>query len=168
MPVHLETMRAMSSSSTSSFNMREPRLYPSALLSRSSSACILRQFAVLDLRSAVVIARARGILLLLLDCSIFSFSSRMRLMLAFSCSQRARRALICSFSSASCFSNFGQAFARVRIFLALQRLPLDFELRSAALSWSISVGTEPICMRSEAAASSIRSIALSGRKRSVM
>ena len=35
-------------------------------------------------------------------------------------------------------------------------------------SWSISIGMEPIWMRSAAPASSIRSMALSGRKRSLM
>ena len=55
--------------------------------------------------------------------------------------------------------------ASVSRFSAARSISSDVASRS---NWSISVGTEPIWMASEAAASSTRSMALSGKKRSLM
>ena len=90
-------------------------------------------------------------------------------MCAFSASQCARSAPICSRRSPSSRRDGLAPLGRGRVGLALgQRGVLDLEPHDAALSSSSSVGSESISMRSRLAASSIRSIALSGRKRSVM
>ncbi len=55
------------------------------------------------------------------------------------------------------------------VVLALQGLPLDLQLHDLALKLvDLLTGSESISMRSREAASSMRSMALSGRKRSVM
>jgi hypothetical protein len=61
-----------------------------------------------------------------------------------------------------------QAVFRCRILLLAQGFALDFELHRAPLHLVELDGTESISMRSFDAASSIRSIALSGRNRSEM
>ena len=61
-----------------------------------------------------------------------------------------------------------QPLLRGLVGLLLQRLALDLQLHDAAVELVDFLGLESIAMRSRAAASSIRSIALSGRKRSVM
>ena len=100
MPVHLLTISAMSSSSTSSFSRR--LCVTSALLLAELFELGVEpgQFAVLDLRGAVELAlaglvfgfEAQG-LHLLLELGDAKGDRAMR-----SCCQRARRPLICSFS----------------------------------------------------------------------
>ena len=82
--------------------------------------------------------------------------------------QRARRAVICSRNCATSRSTSAKRsllLASVSRLSAARSISSDVAWRS---NWSISVGTEPIWMASEAAASSTRSMALSGRKRSLM
>ena len=89
-------------------------------------------------------------------------------MTSFSWSQRDRSAVRCSDSSASWRSS---AASR-----SLEALSVSFfsawrsisSWRICRSSSSSSAGIESISVRSRAAASSMRSIALSGRKRSVM
>jgi hypothetical protein len=61
-----------------------------------------------------------------------------------------------------------QPVLRGRVALLLQRLALDLELDDPAVERLDLLGLESTSMRMRLAASSIRSIALSGRKRSVM
>jgi hypothetical protein len=61
-----------------------------------------------------------------------------------------------------------QALLRGLVLFLLDRLALDLELDHPAVELSIDSGLESISILIRAAASSIRSIALSGRKRSVM
>ena len=97
-----------------------------------------------------------------------SFSSRTLAMASFSCFQRAFSALA---SSLMCASSFSTTASRSRELASSSRFSAWRSISSCVArrsSWSISVGMESIWMRSEAAASSIRSMALSGRKRSEM
>ena len=86
----------------------------------------------------------------------------------FSSFHRALRTFISSRSSASSLSTSARRsleFESLSRFSAWRSISSEVAFRS---SWSISVGMESIWMRSDAAASSIKSIALSGRKRSEM
>ena len=176
MPVHFETIRAMSSSSTSSFSIRarggtgappvRPASAPSVILFSSCSACRSRPYRIsatrcrFPLRSSVCSS--------VFSCSIFSLSCCARAITSFSCFQRALSAFDCSRIPASSFST---AASRSRELASSSFFSACFSISSCVArrsSWSISVGMESIWMRSEAAASSIRSIALSGRKRSEM
>jgi hypothetical protein len=96
-----------------------------------------------------------------------SLSERIASIASFSCSQWA--------SSGDLDVEVGEllverveALLRRLVGLLLERDLLDLELRMRRSTTSISVGSESISMRSFDAASSIRSIALSGRNRPVM
>ena len=167
-PVQRDTTSAMSSSSTSSLSRTPPSsvLRPSSCLASSpsswlslpylSSAKRLRSYS----RSACSMARRVS--------SISSLSLRSRAMASFSISQRALSLLASSLRLASSFSSLAKR----------SRDALSFSLRRASRSisscmtwreaWSSSVGMESISVRSLEPASSIKSMALSGRKRSVM
>jgi hypothetical protein len=78
---------------------------------------------------------------------------------------RGERVGIRRLRSASSFSSLPARFADAWVFLFAQRFALDLELHDAAPRFSsISAGMESISVRRRAAASSTRSIALSGRK----
>ncbi len=101
-------------------------------------------------------------------CSIRSLIEPIRVIAFFSLSQRCIIAESCSERLASSSSIFSNRSFEARSF---SRFSACFSTSSCSTRrWtsSISAGTESICMRSRAAASSTRSMALSGRKRSVM
>ena len=92
----------------------------------------------------------------------------MRVIDSFSFCQRVRRVCVRSLSpaiSAAIFSRRSRDAASFSFASAVRSISSCIARRSSS---SISVGTESISMRSLEAASSTRSIALSGRKRSVM
>ena len=136
MPVHLLTILAMSSSSTSSFNMRATPAFRAVLrgvqllqlgspawAARRIGSCAARSSWPLRVCSSASKRRA----------SIFFFSSLMRLMASRSLVQRARRAVICSVSAASFALHLLAALDAVGVGLALQRCALDFERGRLAL-----------------------------------
>ena len=146
MPVHLLTILAMSSSSTSSFNMRAAPPLPScAALSFLSSASSLGSSPYW-----ICAARSRWPLRVCSSASkrrssIFFLSSLMRLMASRSLVQRAARAVIFSVSSATSRSTSAAALDAIAIGLALQSCAFDFERRPLTLqSGRCSVGFEPI------------------------
>ena len=101
-------------------------------------------------------------------CSICSFVARIFWMAAFSCCQWAFIPAEVSRRSAISFSTLAsRSFEALSdSFLSAWRSISSW--MSFRSTWSISVGIESISMRRREAASSIRSIALSGRKRSAM
>ena len=160
MPVQRATTMAMSSSSTSSFTIDSRTAVPllELLLER-------RQLAVADLGDALEVAAAAP------RAPPPCFSSSMRRVISltrssasFSCAQRAASALRASFASASSRST-GARTSSDSFAIAASSISSWRTRRSASSS---SSGDESISMRSRDAASSTRSIALSGRKRSAM
>ena len=129
MPVHLLTILAMSSSSTSSFEHARDAVTcrPAAASSFFSSAsslgsspywiCAARSSWPLRVCSSASKRRA----------SIFFFSSLMRVMASRSFVQRARSAVIFSLVSDKLPFHFGQALFAVAIGLALESRALDFK-----------------------------------------
>ena len=89
-------------------------------------------------------------------------------MRSFSADHLARRRLDSSRASASCLSiSSRRAFASLVFSFWRARFSISSETIRRSIA-SISAGSESISVRRRAAASSTRSIALSGRKRSVM
>ena len=144
-PVHLLTILAMSSSSTSSLSIRATPEFPSctafSFLSSASSLgsspywiCAARSSWPLRVWSS---ASKRS-------ASIRFFNSLMRLMASLSLVQRARSAVICSRSvatSRSTASIRSRLLGSVSRFNAARSISSDVAARS---NWSTSVGTEPI------------------------
>ena len=171
MPVHLETTSAMSSASTSSLSIRCPPLC-SARRASSRLQLLLEagQRAVAQLGGLAEVALPRGLLQpRSATFSICSLRSRTLLMAAFSCCQsrlhgrrtaRAGRPAPSRASPAAparpCPSPSSAPGARSRAG------------RCAAPPRRSRSAGESISMRRRLAASSIRSMALSGRKRSAM
>ena len=169
MPVHLPTMSAISFSVTVSCTMEFSPVCFSAAASASLS-CFSRagrsEYLSLAAFSYSRFACARSISPFI--CSILDFSSFTLSTPLFSASQRDFMALNCSFSSASSFlsssrrsreswsSSFLRAISSISCCMILRR-------RSSS-----SAGIESISVRIIAQASSTRSMALSGRKRSVI
>ena len=169
MPVHLPTMSAISFSVTVSCTMEFSPVCFSAAASASLS-CFSRagrsEYLSLAAFSYSRFACARSISPFI--CSILDFSSFTLSTPLFSASQRDFMALNCSFSSASSFlsssrrsreswsSSFLRAISSISCCMILRR-------RSSS-----SAGMESISVRIIAQASSTRSMALSGRKRSVI
>ncbi len=169
MPVHLATTSAMSSASTSSLSIF-CFAWSSASFLFSSRSCFSSSGSVPYWSSA---AFARSPLRVTASiwkraCSICSFVERIFWIASFSCCQCAFMPAEVSRSSASSFSTFPRrSFEALSVsFLSAWRsISSWMSLRSTS---SISVGMESISMRRREAASSMRSMALSGRNRSVM
>jgi hypothetical protein len=89
-------------------------------------------------------------------------------MFSFSCSQCARSWLCCSLRSASSFSSLASRSCDAFVGFLAQRLALDLELHDAPLHFVELRGHRVDLHPQRDAASSTRSMALSGRKRSVM
>ena len=170
MPVQRLTTSAMSSSSTSSLISRAPL----PLRPRSVSSCSCRsscgELAVLQLGGAVQVVLPLG--LLDLDLGLLDLLAQLReplhgVLLRLPPRLRARRPRPCR--SASSFSSLLEPLARGGVLLLAERLALDLELHDAAAEPRPArrASSRSRCAAA-AAASSTRSIALSGRKRSVM
>ncbi len=166
MPVHDEITSAMSSAPTSSLTMAlsggaasEAAL--SACSSRGTSAYISREAASKSPSRCARSASPRA------SSSCF-FSSPTLLSPAFSCSQRPTRALSSSCRSASSWRSRSSRWTEASS-VSFDRASSSIFIRSTLRwSWSISTGRESISMRSREAASSTRSMALSGRNLLVM
>ena len=170
MPVHLATTSATSSASTSSLSIFCV-VWSWASLSFSAASCFSRlgQRPVLQLGG---LARGRpGAVASSTSVRVFSICSlisRIFWIAAFSCCQWAFMPAERSLSSAISRSTFARrSFEALSFsfFSAWRSISSWISLRSTS---SISVGSESISMRRREAASSTRSIALSGRKRSAM
>jgi hypothetical protein len=135
MPVHLLTMPAMSSSSTSSFNMRATPALPScAALSLLQLRFELGQLAVLDLRGALQLPLRVCSSASKRSASMRFFNSLMWLMASRSLVQRARSAVICSVQFghlALHFSRRSMLFASVSRFSASRSISSDVFWRSS-------------------------------------
>ena len=164
----MATTHAMSSSVTSSFNSRLPfcSLMASLATASFSSSPGTRPYwisAAVDkspARSAASwLRRASSILpFIILTALIAAFSScHWPLSLA----ERSLR-------SASCFFKFVKRSLEAASFSFLRAVSSISNCRIWRSSWSISTGIESSSMRNREAPSSMRSIALSGRKRSAM
>ncbi len=148
-PVHLLTILAMSSSSTSSFSMRATPL--PCFTAPSCAALSLRNSASSFGSSPYWICAARSSWPLRVCssasnriASICFFSSLMRVMASRSCVQRARRAVAFSLMSERALST---SCMRSRLFLSVSRFSAARSISSEVASrssWSISVGTLPI------------------------
>ncbi|GBD30265.1 hypothetical protein HRbin32_01368 [bacterium HR32] len=167
-PVHLLTTSAMSSASTSSFRSRcGPRARSSA---SAASSCLASSGRVPYRRRA---ARSRSATRSACSSSTFvrsicSLMERIRCTICFSRSQRWRRASLSwrrRASSCSSFSNRSRDAGSVSRRSASRSISNCMIRRSISSS---SAGLLSISIRSLAAASSMRSMALSGRKRSLM
>ena len=162
-------MSAMSSSVTSSFRMRLPFSSPASAFS-ASAICFSMPGMMLNRSSP---ARWRALSRSAFSSSLFAVSRLSRSVwsfpiASFSAFQEARMAFAFSFMSASSFSSSARRAALASSFSlrsADSSISMRMDLRSAS---SISCGQESISVRSLAAASSIRSMALSGRNRSAM
>jgi hypothetical protein len=169
MPVHLATTAATSSASTSSLSIFLSFWITASFscsAARSCSSCTRAPNFISEAlpRSPVRMACSSS----WWACSILDLISRMPWMQATSFCQWAFFCFTSSFRSARVFSSF---FKRSRLSLSFS----FFNASRSISSWvarreisSISVGIESISMRSRLAASSIRSMALSGWKRSEM
>ena len=132
MPVHLLTILATSSSSTSSLSMRD------CLVSICALSCLISASSLGNSPYCSFAARSNSPLRVASWMSSFSFSScsflaRTLAMISFSCFQRAFRAFDCFLDLRQLLLQGFQSLARVRVVFALQRLALDFELRGASL-----------------------------------
>jgi len=169
MPVHFETMRATSSSSTSSLSMRLPADPSSCVVNffSSSSVCTSRPYRISATRLQIAFALFR----LLFNLELLDF--------LFEWSELCRSSLLplpVGFQRVGFFPQLGQLLLDYRQSLFSSWRSLSFFSACFSISswvarrssWSISVGMESIWIRSDAAASSIKSMALSGRKRSEM
>ena len=101
-------------------------------------------------------------------CSICSLVARIFWMASFSCCQCAFMPADCSLSSAISRSTFASRSFEALSFSFLSAWRSISSWMSLRSTSSISVGSESISMRRREAASSTRSMALSGRKRSAM
>ena len=170
MPVHLATTSATSSSSTSSLRKVTPDCGGGQLgLALGELALELGDLAVAQLGRALEVGLALGALgvaVRLLE-ALLEPADRARsrpspaCQCAFISVERSRR----SASSRSIASRRATDASSVSFSSAWRSISSCMMRRSTS---SISVGIESISMRSREAASSIRSIALSGRKRSAM
>ena len=163
-------MPAMSSSVTSSLSRRASEAFAAA--ARSSAALICFSMpGMMEKRSSPARSRSdsrSALSSFALARSRLSRRVRVSSIACFSASHAARSALICSLVSANSFSSSSRRIrepASFSFFRAESSISMRMAFRSSS---SISVGQESISVRSLAAASSIRSIALSGRKRSAM
>ena len=185
MPVHLLTIFAMSSSSTSSFSRRDGAAplvfwvsFPEGICFSAATASSCASVSEANARSAAGIspycssaARCRlplrvASLISKRNASSFSFSVAISPIAPRSFCQRARRPAASSCTSASSRSTSCRRsceFTSSSRLSAARSISSDVARRSRM---SISTGTLPIWMASAAAASSTRSMALSGRKRS--
>ena len=167
MPVQRATMSAMSSSVTSSLS-NEPSLCNSASFSFSTFSCFSSSPSLPYLNSAALF-RSLSRSAFSAACrvsSICSFTARICLILSFSTCQRALRCEFFSFKSPSSFLRFSSLSFDAASFSFLNAtcsISSCFERRSIS---SISSGMESISVRNFAPASSIKSMALSGKKRS--
>ena len=169
MPVHAATTSAMFSSVTSSCNSR--LVCPDCFNDSCISASFFSRPGIVSYR--ICAAWLRSPSRSAFSCSRCASSSWLLTMLAalmdaFSSCQLVFNALVSSFSLARVSSSLARRFllaASFSFFNAVRSISNCMICRS---SWSISVGIESSSIRSRAAASSMRSIALSGRKRSVM
>ena len=142
-PVHLETMRATSSSSTSSLSMRLPPWLSICLRELGEFLLRLRNQAEANLCDALVVALAQlGLLFDLQLFDLFLEGANARDEIFFFLPVR--------FERVGFLANFGELFfnnpetlARVRVVFFLQRLLFDFELRGFALEL-IDVGRQRI------------------------
>ena len=159
MPVHEPTTAAMSSSSTSSLTIGSDGA------SRSRQLLLQRgQLAVADLRHALQVAaalRALGLHPQLVDRSVIS---PIRSSAAFSSDQRAASSAWRSLASAS-WRSTGSRTSDDSFAIAASSIS---SCRTARSAWSSSSGELSISIFSREAASSTRSIALSGSCRSEM
>ncbi len=167
MPVHAATTSAMSSAVTSSFTMVASRSFVSRVTFSSSSSNVgisaykIREACSKSPSRCALVATARR-------SSIRTLISPIRSRPCFSASHRTR--MPSSTSSLSAIS------ARIFSSRSFDASSVSCEIASSSMrsrstcrcSTSISTGEESISMRRRLAASSIRSIALSGRKREVM
>ena len=163
-PVQRDTTWAMSLSVTSSWTISSAL----ACLGLGELALELRDLAVGDLAGARQVALALRHLELvaqLVELLLQLLALGVLLLLRL---PRAVSSADCCSSSASSFSSSARrSFEALSVsFLSASRSILSCMMRRS--SSSIASGLESITMRLRAAASSIRSIALSGRKRSVM
>ena len=127
------------------------------------------QLAVFQFGGAVEVVLALGVLDLDLDLLHLLAQLWSRSTDFFSSCQRAVRASEAAFCVGQLLFELGQPLFGCRVFLLAQGFALDLELHDAAArSRRVSAGMESISVRRRAAASSTRSMALSGRKRSVM
>ncbi len=101
-------------------------------------------------------------------CSICSLVERIFWIASFSCCQCAFIPAACSLRSAVSRSTFASRSFEALSFSFLSAWRSISSWISFLSTWSISVGSESISMRRREAASSMRSMALSGRKRSAM
>ena len=169
MPVQRETTAAMSCSVTSSLSIRLSfwtlaSFLAAALLRFSSSGIrpylISATFSSSASRSALSAS--------IFSCSIWCWQAWISLMSFFSFCQWISIWLLCSRRSASCRSRLRSRFlaAASDSFFSASRSISSWVIFRFRLS--SSSGIESISIRRAEVASSIRSIALSGRKRSVM
>ena len=161
-PVQEEITSAISSAVTSSETMDSFLAVSSARCASSSSACFAgispysRRDASARLPSrCAASARERS-------SSIWVLMSPTRFRLAFSTSQRALRASSCSFLSAMSLRSASRRSTDAGSVSSASASSSMVRRSTARRNWSISSGAESISMRRRDAASSIRSIALSG------
>jgi hypothetical protein len=168
MPVARETTSAISSAPTSVRRscafFGDFASFVSALLSWASS-CGSWPYCSSDIFCQSPLRRASSICSLIL--SISSLMCCVPTTFDFSACQTSFRSEYSRSSFAISCSISDRRFSTPRRFL-LHRFALDLQLNDAAVEPVHRLGFESISMRMRAAASSIRSIALSGRKRSVM
>jgi len=168
MPVHLLTSLAISSSSTSSFSIREPFLNRRGFVfgfRNSASAAAISVAYLGDFGEFAGPFVALFFRFQLVDLFLSTCGSCDRLFFRLPTSFLATRFFL---EGRQLFFNLCPAFLGVRVGFPQHCLAFDFELQNAALDFVNFCRNESICMRRLAAASSIRSIALSGRKRSEM
>jgi hypothetical protein len=142
----------------------------------SAASCLLllepllerRERLVLELRGGLVVGLALGLLDPHLEPSSSVLVARIAAIAVFSASQRCLSARFSSSRSASSFSSAARrAFDASSVSLRSASRSISSWIRRRSAS-SSSTGIESISIRSREAASSTRSIALSGRKRSLM
>jgi hypothetical protein len=163
MPVQRATMDAISSVSTSSL-----RSAPSVC---SDFNLRFRRLDVFFNVTQVTIPQAGGFFEIRFALGAFdiqvrlfslSFSSRSSAMACFSVCQRADNALDDLAQVSQFLFDLRKAFLRSLVLFLLQGFTLDLQLHDLTIDTSSSCGLESISVRRRAAASSIRSMALSG------
>mmetsp|Transcript_69318 Transcript_69318/g.122393 ORF Transcript_69318/g.122393 Transcript_69318/m.122393 type:complete len:282 (+) Transcript_69318:3928-4773(+) len=166
MPVHLLTTFATSSGVTTSFTIGFPSADACASVRAANSFCSV---ASVPYRSSPTRCRSysrSAFWMSTFTRSISSFSICTRSILAFSCVHRPSSSACLAFSTFSSRSRFSIAFSAPS-----SRAKLIFSISSWRISRSrasSSTGFVVTCIFSSAAASSTRSMALSGRNRCVM
>ena len=123
----------------------------------------------MQLRGPGQVSLAFGLGLVRLGLLHLLFDGPMRLMTSFSCCQRAFRPPLRSFQVRQALLDLGQPFLGRRVLLLFQGLPFDLLLGDLALDF-VDLRGQAVDLHAQfgLAASSIRSIALSGRNRSVI